>query len=287
MRIHGTAAAAVSLALLAAGAARAQAWQEYSYPDAGFAAQFPAQPAVTDAPYKAGDVAGPAEVYEARLGSARYSVTVADLSASSAKGTDAIEAAVKALGALGQVKADVRERIDRQFGREVSVVGKDGGQITTAVFYVGKKLYVLAGMTEPDFSGLAVRFQQSLQFIDADGKAPRRPEDGGGGRGFGGRGFGPPPGEVAENHGVLGEGPAGEGSGNDGAGPPGGERGRRRRPPAQAFADCKGKAEGEAVQHQTPRGEVVAATCVTTPEGLAARPNRPLGPPQEGERQGG
>jgi len=62
--------------------------------------------------------------------------------------------------------------------------------------------------------------------------------------------------------------------------------GRRPRPPAEAFADCRGKAEGEAVQHQTPRGDVVPATCVATPEGLAARPNRPPGP-AEGEREGG
>lgn len=287
MPTRRAAAAVFSIALLAAAAARAQAWQEYAYPDAGFAAQFPAEPTVTDAQYKAGDIAGPAKVYAARLGSGDYSVTVADLSSNAASGTDAIAAAVKALGALGQVKADVRERIDRQFGREVSVLGKDGGQITTAVFYIDKKLYVLAGRTEPDASGLAVRFQQSLQFIGADGRPPRRPEDGpgfggAGARGFGGRRFGPPPGATAENHDVAGEGP-----GADGGAPPDGQGARRPRPPAQAFADCAGRAEGEAVQHQTPRGDLVAATCVATPEGLAARPNRPLGPPPQGERQGG
>jgi hypothetical protein len=271
------ATAALAITILASGAAQAQAWQEYAYPEAGFSVQFPAQPAVTEARYEAGAVGGPARVYEARLGSASYSVTVADLSGSSTTGTEAIDAAVRALRALGEVKADVRERIDRQFGREVSVVDRDGGRITTAVFYVDRKLYVLAGATEPDTSGLAVRFQQSLQFIGADGKPPRRPEDGpgDGGPGAGDRGFGPPPGEAAENHGVLGE------------GPPDGEGARRPRPPAEAFADCRGKAEGEAVQHQTPRGDVVAATCVTTPEGLAARPNRPPGPPQDGQRQGG
>jgi hypothetical protein len=262
MTIRGTASAvALTLALLAAGAARAQAWQEYAYPDAGFSAQFPAQPTVTEIRYQAGDITAPAKVYAARRGAEDYSVTVADLSASAADGTAAIDAAVKALTASGRIKVDVRERIDRQFGREVSVIGQDGGQITTAVFYVDKKLYVLAGRTATDASGLAVRFQQSLQFIGADGKPPRRPEDG---PGFGGRRFGPPPGEAADNQ--AGQGPGG-----------------RRRPPPQAFADCKGKAEGEAVQHQTPRGDVVAATCVATPEGLAARPNRPSdGPPPQG-----
>lgn len=264
MHNHGTATAvALALALFAASAARAQAWREYAYPDAGFSAQFPAEPTVTEIQYKVEGVAGPAKVYQARQGSADFSVTVADLSGSPASGAAAIDAAVKALVASGEVKADVRERIDRQFGREVSVEAKDGGRITTAVFYVGQKLYVLAGRTEPDASGLAVRFQQSLQFVDADGKPPRRPEDG--------PGAGPPPGELAENHGVLGEG--GPGPGPDG----------RPRPPPQAFADCRGKAEGAVVQHQTPRGDIVPATCVSTPEGLAARPDRPSGgPPPEG-----
>lgn len=129
---RAAAAAVFSISLLTAGAVRAQAWQEYAYPDAGFSAQFLAQPAVTELQYKAGDIAGPARLYQARLGLAEYSVTVADLSSSPKGGTEAIEAAVKELGALGQVKADVRERIDRQFGREVSVAGRDGGQITSA-----------------------------------------------------------------------------------------------------------------------------------------------------------
>ena len=37
------------------------------------------------------------------------------------------------------------------------------------------------------------------------------------------------------------------------------------------------------MKHTTPRGDVVAATCIKTPEGLAARPDQPLeGPPQGG-----
>ena len=81
------------------------------------------------------------------------------------------------------------------------------------------------------------------------------------------REFGPPPGEVAQND----QGP-----------PPDGRPGRRRRPPPEAFTECQGKAEGQALQYQTPRGDVVPATCVRTPEGLAARPNRRPGPPEDG-----
>ncbi len=46
-----------------------------------------------------------------------------------------------------------------------------------------------------------------------------------------------------------------------------------RRPPPQAFEDCKGKAAGDAVKHTTPEGEV-PATCTESPEGLVARPDR-------------
>jgi len=47
-------------------------------------------------------------------------------------------------------------------------------------------------------------------------------------------------------------------------------------PPPQAYTDCKGKKEGDSVQHTTPEGKV-AATCVSSPRGLVARPNQPGG----------
>jgi len=47
-------------------------------------------------------------------------------------------------------------------------------------------------------------------------------------------------------------------------------------PPPQAYEDCWGKKAGDTVQHTTPEG-TVAATCVESPQGLVARPNRPPG----------
>jgi hypothetical protein len=248
MHIHQTGRLAVlgALLLAAAGPARAQDWKEYAYPDAGFSAQFPVQPTVAQLQYKAGGVTAPARVYAAHQGSADYSITVADLSGSSLDSKAAIDGAVKDFAAAGAIKVDVTERIDRQFGRELTLEGGDGSHTATAIFYVDRKLYILAGRTEPSGAPLAVRFQQSLQFVDAQGKPPRRPEDG--------PGFGPPAGDGDP-----------QGGGPDGV----------RRPPPQAFADCKGKGVGVAVQHKTPRGDIVAATCVQTPEGLAARPDRP------------
>jgi hypothetical protein len=237
-----------SLLLAAAGPAQAQEWREYAYPDAGFSAQFPVRPTVAELQYKAGGLSAPARVYAAHQGSADYSVTVADLSGSSVDKDAAIAGAARVLAVSGAVKLDVIERIDREYGRELIVVDRDGGRTATAIFYLNQKLYVLAGRTDPDSGPMGVRFQQSLQFVDAQGKPPRRPEDG--------PGPGPPPDQNG----------AGQG-----------------RPPPQAFADCRGKKEGVAVRHATPRGDVVAATCIRTPDGLAARPDRPpAGAPPEG-----
>jgi hypothetical protein len=241
-----------ALVLATAGPARAQSWKEYAYPDAGFSAQFPARPTVAELQYRAKDVTAPARVYAAHQGSADYSVTVADLSASAVDKDAAIAEAARAFIGAGEVRLDVIERIDREFGRELIVIGKDGAHTATAIFYVNRKLYILAGRTDAERGPIGVRFQQSLQFVDAQGKPPRRPEDG---PGPGGPAFGPPPGDGDP-----------QGQGPDG----------RRRPPPQAFSDCRGKSEGAAVKHTTPRGDVVAATCVRTPDGLAARPNQPL-----------
>lgn len=155
----------------------------------------------------------------------------------------AIDMAVKTLGEAGEIKLNIEERIDAQFGRGLTIAGRDGGRSTAAVFFVNGKLYELVGEALPPDpgagSGKAVRFEQSLEFIGLGAEA-RRPEN------------------------------RGEGQGRD-LGPGGSRRGP---PPPQAFEDCKGKSEGDAVQHTTPRG-VVPATCVQTPQGLAARPLRP------------
>ena len=52
----------------------------------------------------------------------------------------------------------------------------------------------------------------------------------------------------------------------------------RHEPPPQAFADCKGKKAGDAIQHSTPEGKV-AATCQESTKGLVARPDQPKNPP--------
>ena len=65
----------------------------------------------------------------------------------------------------------------------------------------------------------------------------------------------------------------------------------KREPPPQAYEDCKGRKAGDTVQHTTREGKVTA-TCVDSPRGLAARPNRQPGAqpdvqPPKPDSQGG
>ncbi len=238
-------------AALAPAVALAQTWQVYSYPDQGFAVQLPTAPSLEDGARMAPNgTLTPAKVYSAKGAGILYTLSVFDYSKSTADQKDVIAQAEKALG--GAVAVAVDARINRQFGRELTIDAKDGSRLTVALFYQNQHLYQLIATALPpdatDRSAAALHFQQSLQFIGAN----NGPD--GGGRG----------------------GPAGDGGGRFGG--PGG-RGGAFNPQAQRA--CAGKAPGDAVQLDTPQGGV-PATCV-----LVARPNRPPpgdGPPPDGPR---
>jgi hypothetical protein len=230
--------------------ALAQGWEQYAYPKDGFAVQAPAKPAETHGTYRtAAGATAPTTVYTLASADAVLSVTVADFTGKTVDHEATIAEAAKALAAQGEVSVDETARIDRQYGRHLSLVTKDGARSQISVFFVGDKLYQLEAKALPpnalNATGKTIRFQQSLEFINL-GAEQFRPENR-----------------------------------PQGAGPPRGEGGRPPRPPPQAFTDCAALAIGAAVQHHTPQG-VVPAHCVQTPEGLAARPDMPLrdGPPR-------
>jgi hypothetical protein len=241
------AACLAALALIAApGAALAQGWQDYSYPDQGVAFQLPIAPSVQDGTGQTPTgIAAPVKTYSARGDGILYSLQIFDLSKASVDANAILADTEKALVGAGKVDVTVAARINRQFGRELTVSATDGSRLTVALFYVNQHLYELVGKALPpsptDRSAQAIHFQQSLQFV---GQA---------GQGFGG-GFG-------------GGGGAGGGGGRFGrGGGPGGGLG----PAAQTA--CVGKAAGDKVTVQTPDGQTQAATCV-----LVARPDRPPG----------
>jgi len=245
-----SAAALLATALLP-GAAGAQGWQEYRYPDQGVAFQLPAAPRVEIAPAATPTgVNAPARTYRAQGDGIVYTLQIFDLSKAQVNADTIIADTEKALVGAGKVDVAVNSRINRQFGRELTVSAADGSRLTVALFYMNQHLYDLVAKALPpdptDRSAQAIHFQQSLQFVGADGQ------------GFGG-GFG-------------GGGPGGPGGGFGGRGRfgPGGPGGGGGGPAAQAA--CAGKAAGDKVTFQTPDGQTTAATCV-----LVARPDRPPG----------
>ena len=157
------------IALLASPAAAQTAWMEYNYPELGFTVSFPADPTVEMLPYKAPDGTNLNEtLYSVREETGIYSMAIVDFSDISIDGTAAIDQAVAALRETGDVKLDIAARVNRNFGRQLSIAGKDGSHSAVAVFFANHRLYLIQGTvlaSNPDpGSGEGVRFQQSLRF---------------------------------------------------------------------------------------------------------------------------
>jgi hypothetical protein len=212
------------LAGLTPAAAVAQAWKVYPYPEAGFAVQFPVPPTVQKSTFRTSSgVALPMTRYAARQDGIVYTLDIVDFSSVNADGMSTIAATEKSFGASGKVTVAIDARINRAFGRELSVNGADGSRSAVALFFLNRHLYRLVGESLPPNaiarSGDAVRFQQSLQFIGDYGGFAGFGRFGGQGRGRFRGGFNP-----------------------------------------QALTACQGKSVGDTVQLDTPGGPV-SATC--------------------------
>ena len=172
-----------------ASTAVADTWKEYSYPDLGFAVSFPADPLKETLSYRVADgTTATKTVFSVRDGADLYKVAVIDLHDSGIEGTTAIGQAVNELRDGAEVRLDIPARVNRNRGRQLSLVGKDESHSSVALFFADHRLYeiegtVLAESGDPN-SGDAIRFQQSLRFMGAGQ---------GFGPGFQGRGFGGPP----------------------------------------------------------------------------------------------
>jgi len=243
---HAVALPLLLAAALLPGLARAQGWQEYSYPDQNVAFQLPAAPSVKDetAATPTG-VMAPVKTWRAQGDRIVYTLQIFDLSKAQVNAGTIIADTEKALVGAGKIDVAVDSRINRQFGRELTISAADGSRLTVALFYINQHLYQLVAKAMPpdpaDRSAQAIHFQQSLQFVGLQGQGF------GGGFGDGGR-----------------DGPGG-GFGGRGRFGPGGAG------PAAQNA-CVGKASGDKVTLQTPDGQQTPATCV-----LVARPDRPPG----------
>ncbi len=223
--------AIVLAAWLTPVAAATEEWKVYPYPDAGFAIQFPAPPTVEKSTFRtSAGLSLPMTRYAVRQGRIVYTLSVVDFSTTGAEAMSTIAETEKSFGTSGQVTVAIDARVNRAYGRELSVSGTDGSRSAVAIFFVNKHLYTLVGDSLPpnaiERSGDAIRFQESLQFTG----------DNGGAGGFG----------------------------RFGGGPGGGRF--RGGPNPQALAACMGKSVGDAVQLETPGGPVPAiCTLVARP----------------------
>lgn len=164
------------LAVLAAGhPAAAQSWREYSYPDDFFSVVFPTAPKIEMTTYQvADDRSVKARVYSVTQGSVRFSVTVAEIANTGLDESAIIDHAIRMLSAGSEVKVNVPHRIDQVYGRQLSLMGADGGRAMAALFDYKGRLYVIEGKALPGGAmGEAIRFQQSLIFTSGDSNRSR------------------------------------------------------------------------------------------------------------------
>lgn len=253
------------LGLVISGAAHAQEWRTYTYPDPGFAIQFPGVPELQRTKIK--DSVGltlPVTRYVVRRDGVQYTLSVVDYSGTNADSLSTIGEAVKSYSAKGKVSSNTGARANGSRGRALTIDENDGSRSDIAIFFVENHLYTAVGRALPpnpmERSADTARFQQSLQF----------PADDSGFLGlFGGRGRAK---SRAPASTITGDSTSADGvrAGN-GSGAAVSNAGEHVRAVASQRADaaCAGKSAGDIVPLDTPAGRV-SATCI-----LTARPNPP------------
>ena len=153
--------------LLAVSPTAAEGWKEYGYPGYSFSVSFPANPKIETTTYQDADGrSAEAHVYSVTHGNAALKMTVVDLPDTNDESAE-IARAMRTLALQGEIKFTIRQRIGRVFGRNLSIVGRDGSHSTVAVFFYMGRLYEIEGAAlGDDANSDVVRFTQSLVFTD-------------------------------------------------------------------------------------------------------------------------
>jgi len=175
MRLWGL---VVTLSVFTVGTALAATgdfpWPEYSFPESGFAAQYPVQPVMETRDYQTALAPGgkvAERVYAVKSGGVVYTVDVADFTQAKADKDKTIEEAVKKTAVRGKVTHDESSaRIDFNYGREVRVEDADGASYTNAIFFIDDKLYQIMVTypkvnTDPVGSSGIHFFQQAFRLL--------------------------------------------------------------------------------------------------------------------------
>jgi hypothetical protein len=190
---------AVVLLMLMCAPASAQEWIQYASKADLFGVNFPSEPKVQDISYKTEfGITLPGHVYTSDQGQSRYSVTAVDY-ADAEKIHTARVAECKARGGTGDecqndwrgdvqgsmifaaskfIKRDAKVNffgwavVDQIEGLRVQLTNTDGSRTFGEIHRHGTRLYVLEA-TVPKGAPAPGLFQQSLMFIDEEGKPIR------------------------------------------------------------------------------------------------------------------
>jgi hypothetical protein len=129
--------------------------------------RFTADPKVETTSYQDADArSAEAHVYSVTQDNAVLKMTVVDLPDTSDERIE-IARAMKTLALRGEIKLNIRQRIGRVFGRNLSIVGTDDSHTIVAVFFYMGRLYEIEGTAlDDDANADVVRFTQSLVFTD-------------------------------------------------------------------------------------------------------------------------
>jgi hypothetical protein len=259
--------------LVISGAAYAQDWQTYSYPNPGFAIQFPAVPQLQTSKFRnAAGLTLPVTRYVVRQDGAHYTLSVVNYSSTNADALSIIGEAARSFSAKGKVNSNTGTRVDGTSGRQLTVTESDGSRSDIAIFFVNHHLYTAVGQALPpnplERSADTARFQHSLRFL-GDDSALRRLFGAGDRTSSNTAASTITPGSGSASGAAAGTGGAGAGAG--------GNAGTFKTVANQrADAACAGKSAGDLVQLDTPTGPV-PATCT-----LTARPTPPAGGTPDG-----
>lgn len=192
---------ALALILLISAPSFAQEWIDYANRADFFAVNLPGQPKVKDITWKGEYVVDyPANVYTADDGPSKYSVTVVDYTQALKKHQEQVKSC-KDYGGDGdqcqeRASTDLRSAIlyatwgviakdpaakvthlvytqaDRVEGNDVHISHLDGSRTFASVFMHEDRLYIFEG-TVPKGEPQPLIFQQSVRFLDKDGKSVR------------------------------------------------------------------------------------------------------------------
>ena len=190
---------AAALIVLVSGASFAQEWIQYASRTDFFGVNFPGEPKVQDIAYETEyAITLPGRVYRVDSGSSHYSVTVVDYKDAEKIHTARVEQCRKAGGEGDACQNDWRVEVQgsivyasSQFlqrnaklthyawywlemieGHRLQLLNPDGSRTFAAIHRHGTRLYILEA-TVPKGAAAPGLFQQSLQFLDDEGKPLR------------------------------------------------------------------------------------------------------------------